>query len=86
MNKIKISENDCDIEHKSLETLAKIAYDMYGKTVDYKNFQGNPMPKFDDLPQQIRKAWTNASLAVVNAYIEALIKRIVKYEKESVTG
>lgn len=38
-------------------TLGEIAYSAYGKWVDYKNFQGNPMPKWDTLPIKIQDAW-----------------------------
>ncbi len=41
--------------------LARGAYEAYGAVTDHKNFQGNPMPAFDDLPEQIREAWIAAS-------------------------
>ena len=44
--------------------LAREAYDAYGATTLYKNFQGNPMPKWDDLPEKIRTAWVAAALRV----------------------
>ena len=37
--------------------LAKRAYKTYGKAVDFKNYQGNPMPEFDELPEKIKNAW-----------------------------
>lgn len=40
---------------------AMAAYAAYGKTTDFKNFQGNPMPAWADLPDKIREAWVNAS-------------------------
>ena len=43
------------------ESRARIAYTAYGRITDFKNFQGNPMPVFDDLPEQIRKAWESAA-------------------------
>ena len=46
--------------------LARVAYRGYGETTDFKNFQGNPMPEFDALPEKIRQAWANAVLAVIN--------------------
>lgn len=42
---------------------AKAAYRAYGQTTDFKNFQGNPMPEWDALPEKIREAWVNASKA-----------------------
>lgn len=40
--------------------ITKEAYLAYGKTTDFKNFQGNPMPEFDKLPAKIKDAWENA--------------------------
>lgn len=36
---------------------AKAAYHDYGLTTDFKNFQGNPMPEWDALPDKIKSAW-----------------------------
>ena len=44
--------------------LARIAYAAYGKTTDFKNFQGNPMPEFSVLPDKIKEAWLAACEAV----------------------
>jgi hypothetical protein len=48
--------------------MAKIAYAAYGQTTGFKNFQGNPMPNWDDLPDTIQGAWVAASNAVA-AYL-----------------
>lgn len=41
----------------NITNAAKVSYDTYGKVTDFKNFQGNPMPKFDELPETIQNAW-----------------------------
>lgn len=40
------------------------AYATYLRTpgIDGKNFQGNPCPTFDELPEQIQRGWGRASL------------------------
>jgi hypothetical protein len=43
---------------------ARIAYTAYGKVTDWKNFRGEPMPEFDDLPEPIREAWAAAAEAI----------------------
>jgi hypothetical protein len=43
------------------ESRARIAYTAYGRVTDFKNFQGNPMPMFDDLPDRIKEAWISAA-------------------------
>ena len=51
----------------SAEELARIAYEAYGDTVGWVNYQGKPMPQFDDLTEIIRDAWAAAAQAVVEA-------------------
>lgn len=46
------------------ESRARIAYTAYGRVTDFKNFRGEPMPKFDDLPENIRQAWQAASQTI----------------------
>lgn len=44
--------------------LAKLAYDAYGEATDHKNYQGLPMPTWDDLGDAIQGAWIAAAQAV----------------------
>jgi hypothetical protein len=37
--------------------LAQRAYEAYGKSTNFKNFQGNPMPAWEELPEAIHQAW-----------------------------
>lgn len=56
-------------DYESVEhTAAEAAYAAYGKTTDYKNYQGLPMPKWEDLGQKIQQAWINAADAVAEMY------------------
>lgn len=48
-----------------LDRLARTAYAAYGGTTDHKNYQGLPMPEFDDLGERIQEAWRNAVASVV---------------------
>lgn len=48
------------------EDLAKLAYRAYGETTDFKNFQGNPMPAWEDLGERIQKAWIAAARAIAD--------------------
>jgi hypothetical protein len=38
-------------------TTGEELYNVYGESVGFKNFQGNPMPKWEDLPLPIKIAW-----------------------------
>ncbi len=53
------------------EMLARVAYHAYGEHTDFKNFQGNPMPKWEELPDRIRGAWRQAAAAVRGALAES---------------
>jgi hypothetical protein len=44
--------------------LAITAYQAYGESVGWKNYQGLPMPRWDDLPPTIKQAWLDAADAV----------------------
>lgn len=39
------------------DQLGKKQYEDYGNFTGNLNFQGNPMPKWEDLPEKIRGAW-----------------------------
>jgi hypothetical protein len=42
------------------ETLGRNAYMRYGAVTDFKNFLGNPMPTWSELPEKTRTAWIAA--------------------------
>lgn len=56
---------------------ARAAYQMYGKSVDFKNFQGNPMPEWNDLPEAIKTAWEWAAEAVANLVVNGFESNLV---------
>lgn len=57
----------------TVRELARIAYKKYGQVTDFKNYQGFPMPEFDALPDKIKEAWEQASLAAhAVGYYEAM--------------
>lgn len=48
-----------------MSDLAKIAYDAYVKAAGGKSLvSGEPLPAFEDLPQEIQWAWDASSQAV----------------------
>lgn len=50
-------------------TLAEIAYRAYGKRTAWKNYQGQPMPDWFELPATIQSAWRAAAWAVVAEWV-----------------
>ena len=52
--------------------LGRIGYDAYGDVADWKNYEGKPMPSWNELPEDIRVKWTAAAKAITNADRAAL--------------
>jgi hypothetical protein len=48
-------------------SLGQVAYTAYGRTTGFKNYQGLPMPSWEDLGDTIRRAWENAASAAQSA-------------------
>lgn len=48
------------------EDVGKMAYEAYGESTGWKNFEGKPMPKWVNLPPNIQAAWIAAVRAVVD--------------------
>jgi hypothetical protein len=44
--------------------LANIAYVAYGEQAQWRNFRGDPMPLWGELPEATRAAWAAAAGAV----------------------
>lgn len=53
------------------EKLAKQAYYAYGSVTDFKNYQGLPMPEWEQLTDKIREAWKAAARYAFNEGFEA---------------
>lgn len=47
--------------------LAKLAYEAYGNVTGRQNFQGDPMPAWEDLPPRIQLAWDAAAVTAAQA-------------------
>jgi hypothetical protein len=56
-------------EPTSINTQARDLYYAYASVTAGKNFQGNPMPEWQDLPAKIREAWI---MATVTAHLQKL--------------
>jgi len=44
------------------------AYHAYGEVTSFKNYRGESMPPWDELPEKIKHAWKAAALAASFAY------------------
>lgn len=42
---------------QTIEELAKEAYEVYGKAVNFRNYRGELMPLWETLPENIKNAW-----------------------------
>jgi hypothetical protein len=54
------------MDKEEMNLLARQAYYAYGSVTDFKNFQGNPMPEWEQLPPKIQEAWGAASRYAFN--------------------
>ncbi len=53
------------------EKLAKQSYYAYGSVTEFKNYQGLPMPEWEQLTDKIREAWKAAARYAFNEGFEA---------------
>lgn len=53
--------------------LVKRCYLAYCKSVEFKNFQGDKIPEFDDLPLKIQQAWHNAVAVAYLAGVNSMV-------------
>lgn len=49
------------------EALARTGYEAYGAHADWKAYNGQPMPRWDELRPDIKEKWGVAAEAIVNA-------------------
>jgi hypothetical protein len=49
---------------------AQIAYEAYAEHQGWKNYQGQPIPTWDSVRQDIKEAWDVAARAVLEAYAD----------------
>jgi hypothetical protein len=54
------------VEYAERVELAKVAYQAYGDTAEWKNHAGLPMPTWGDLGDRIQTCWVMAASAAVN--------------------
>lgn len=51
------------------ERYAKAGYEGYGESTGHKNYQGLPMPSYEDLPEKQKRAWVDAVKAVLKGLV-----------------
>jgi hypothetical protein len=56
-------------EHKTADQIGREAYHRYGQQTEFKNFRGDPMPKWEELPEKIRVAWMAATQPIYAAQL-----------------
>lgn len=65
-----------------LRAFAKKGYEAYGNQTDFKNFRGEPMPAWDELPETIQSAWVAAAnviaMETVTDFAKGLHEELIK--------
>lgn len=59
--------------YESCEYLGKEAYNGYCEVVDYKNYQGLPVPNWENLTDKIRTAWVVSAIHAVHCAVNKAI-------------
>jgi hypothetical protein len=49
--------------------LAEVGYQAYGDWAEWKNYRGDPMPRWGELPEPQRLAWVAAAGAMYHAIL-----------------
>jgi hypothetical protein len=60
---------------------AKAAYAAYGEVVGWKNFRGDPMPQFAELPEIIQQAWDGACEGALWHWLDHTFKAAVNNDE-----
>lgn len=58
------------------ELLARNMYQAYGNTTDFKNYQGHPMPTWEELPEKIKEAWIAAGKKAKHIIMSIFIQKV----------
>jgi hypothetical protein len=53
------------------KALGRIGYEAYGREADWKAYNGEPMPTWDDLPDHIHRKWSAAAKGILDAIADA---------------
>jgi hypothetical protein len=72
---IVFTDESCSAKvYSPSKTIAQEAYEAYSESTGNKNFQGNEMPTWAELPEKIKTAWAVAAQAVASIAQNDLIK------------
>lgn len=63
---LRAIEKELEVENSELTHLAQIAYEVYAEHQNWKNYQGNPIPPWDQVRDDIKGAWVSAIRAVLD--------------------
>lgn len=66
------------IEPEIVESTAHEEYSAYGAVTDHKNYQGLPMPMFDDLTDKIKEAWLAGTRVGIHKGVVLGVSMVVK--------
>jgi len=53
---------------KTLAEYGQMTFEAYGRAVGGVNFQGEPIPSWDELPEKIQLAWIQAAWVARRGY------------------
>lgn len=69
--RIRIKYGQPDATQTRITELAQVAYHGYGSSVDFKAYNGEAMPSWDELPDRIKRGWRGAVVELLAEYQDA---------------
>ena len=56
-------------------SIGQVGYEAYAEQQDWKNYQGNAIPAWDEVRDDIKTAWQCAAQAVKMALMDTMVER-----------
>jgi hypothetical protein len=60
----------------NVERYGRLAFEAYGKSTGGRTYDGRPIPKWHELPENIREAWCAAGAVVASDVMQAVTVRL----------
>ena len=73
------------MNHDGHIRLGRDAYHAYGLTTGFRNYRGEPMPRWEDLPITIRAAWVKAATTTAATVLESIAAQVDRGSRHPLT-
>ncbi len=63
---------------EEVEAIVRAGYEAYSQSTGNKNYRGEEMPKWEDLPEKIQNAWIAAAERICHLYGGIVARSVTK--------